>query len=453
VKRHFLITIAALLLVRAWGQDTHTMPAPAISPEIAYTEILVPPMPVSGLRMPLTFSSETPRSNFVMGSLQVGSAYDDNALTTPSHHIGDVSYMILPSIRIGQTRELWNWDFDYSPGFTINQRIVERNQAAHDLHMLFAYRVSPHVTAQIRESFEKTNSLFSGFLGGASTPVPGPLQQSNTSVIVPLANRTGNNSGLDLTYQFSANSLLGASGNFYFVNYDVPPGSAPTTSGLIDSRAWGGNAFYAHRFSNRHWIGVTESFQRLLFDPGYRTDVNRTMLFYSVSTGPSLTFSVWVGPEQSRSVIPKFQVVNSATGSEVHWRVAGGCDLTWQGRRTSFGLGYIRQTSDGGGLAGAVVLQQVNGEMRQRLAARWTASLGLGYAKNQPLNAVNGQTPYHTFLGNVGLDWSLTDNVALGLHYGHDQLTYEPLASSRILANSNRAFFSVSYSFSRPVGR
>jgi hypothetical protein len=453
VKRHILITIAALLLVRAWGQDTHTMPAPAISPGIAYTEVLVPPMPVSGLQMPLTFSSETLRSNFVMGRFQLGSAYDDNALTTPSQHIGDASYMILPSITIGQTRELWNWDFGYSSGFMINQRAVGRNQAAHDLHMVFAYRLSPHVTAQIRENFEKTNSLFSGILGGASTPAPGPLQQSNTSAIVPLADRTGNTTGLDLTYQFSANSLLGASGNFYFVNYDVPPASAPPTSALIDSRAWGENAFYAHRFSNRHWIGVTDSFQRLLFDPGYRTDVNRTMLFYSISTGPSFTFSIWVGPEQSTSVIPKFQVGNSATDSEIRWRVAGGSDLTWQGRRTSFRLAYIRQTSDGGGLAGAVILQQVNGEMRQHLAARWTASLGLGYAKNQPLNAVNGQTPYHTLLGNAGLDWSLTDNLALGLHYGRDQLTFEPLASNRILANSNRVFFSISYSFSRPLGR
>ena len=136
MKRHLfrqLLLVAAISTVltmpAAWGQEEHTVPVSPIGPELPYTELLKPPLPVSGLQMPLMFSSETARSNFVMGNLQVGSAYDDNLFSTASNHISNVSYLVLPSIDIVQTRERWNWDFGYSPGFTINnQRLVERNQ-------------------------------------------------------------------------------------------------------------------------------------------------------------------------------------------------------------------------------------------------------------------------------------------------------------------------------------
>ena len=81
------------------------------------------------------------------------------------------------------------------------------------------------MTAQIHENFEKANSLFSDRLGGTPVVGPGPLQQPNAFVVTPLADRTANTTGLDLTYQFSASSLVGASGDFYFVTYNTPAGS------------------------------------------------------------------------------------------------------------------------------------------------------------------------------------------------------------------------------------
>jgi hypothetical protein len=450
VRQQIILATLLTALAASAQDDQHRVPAPAVDSSLPYTTVLTPPMPVSSLRMPLTFSSETGRSNYVRGSLRVGSGYDDNVMATPSHHVSDVSYMILPSIDIGQTRERWNWDFGYTPGFTVNQRVVERNQAAHDLHMLFDYRLSPHVTARIHESFQKTNSLFSDVM---SSPSVGPLQEPNTSGITPLANRTGNTSGLDLTYQFGAGSLVGASGNFYFVNYDAPSTST-IVSYLIDTRSWGGNAFYAHRFSERHWAGFTYNFQRLLFDPGFRTDVNRTLFFYSLSAGSHVAFSVWAGPEGTSSVAPALGMPNIGSGSsQQHWSVAGGADLSWQGKGTSTRVGYTRQTSDGGGLAQAVTLQQVSGELRERFTAKWTGSASLGYARNNPLNALNGTAPYHSWMGSVGCDYSLTSNLAVSLSYGRDQLSYAYAGVPAVTSNRNRAFFSVSYSFSRPLGR
>ncbi len=455
MRAYIYIAIFVVLIgipSRAQEANSHTVPLAAIGPEVPYTTELKPPVPVSSLQMPLSFSSEAERSNYVRGGLQLGASYDDNVLTQPTGHIDDVSYLISPSIEIGLTRERWNWNFGYSPGFTLNQRVVERNQAAHSLHMLFDYRLSPHVTAQIHENFEKSNSLFSGMFGSPSAE-PGPLQRPNTTSITPIANRTGNTSGLDLIYQFSASSLVGVSGNYYFVNYDAPTASNPIGYVLIDSRSWGGNAFYAHRFANHHWAGVTHNFQRLLFDPGYRTDVNRTLLFYTLPIGSEVTFSVWAGPEYRTTVLPAGVGATSVTSYQNRWDAAGGAELAWQGKRTGARLNYLRQTSDGGGLAQAVSLQQVGGELTERLTKRWTAITSLGYAKDKPLTAVSGLPPYRSWIGSVGLGYELRDNLVLNLSYGRDQLQYEYALSPAVSANRNRAWISISYSFARPLGR
>ena len=92
MKRHIIfIAISAVLLVTfGWGQDGHTVPASAIGPEMPYTEVLTPPMPVNSVQMPLTFSSDGERSNILSGGIQVGSGYNDNALVTPNDHISNV---------------------------------------------------------------------------------------------------------------------------------------------------------------------------------------------------------------------------------------------------------------------------------------------------------------------------------------------------------------------------
>lgn len=462
IHRVFVVFGCLFLTAIASSQDVHTTPAPALGSEITlayaelpYSEPLTPPMPVSALQMPLRFTSETERTNFVMGSLQFGVGYDDNVLGTPSGQIGDVSYLILPSIDVSQTRERWNWDFGYRPGFTMNQRVTELNQATQALHLLFAYRLSPHVTAQVHEDFAKTNSLFSGLLGTMPTAGPGPLQQPNSSVITPLADQTDNTSGLDLTYQFGASSLVGANGNFYFINYDQPTAPSGSTNRLVDTRSWGGNGFYAHRFANRHWTGFTYNFQRLMFDPGDRTDVNRVLFFYSISSGSHIAFSVWAGPEQATSYSPVLTTSPAGTAtSQDNWSVAGGADLSWEGRRTSFRVGYLHQTTDGGGLAQAVDLQQGNGEIHERLSARLTASLNLGYAKNNPLNSsASGITSYRSWIGYGGFQYRATERLSLGLQYGRNQLRDEYVLLPTISSYRNRAWFSISYSFLRPLGR
>jgi hypothetical protein len=451
-----LIVISIVLLVAcgSWAQESASNPdQPGAGTELPYTEVLSPPMPVSGVRMPLTFAGESARNNFVRGGVRLSTAFDDNMLTSPNHHLTDVSYLFSPSLEIGQSRARWQWSLGYSPGFTVNQRLSQRNQAAHSLHLLTSYRLSPHVTLQLHDNFQKTNTLFSDLLGSAQAPGPGALEQPNRSVVTPLTNLTSNSSGLDLTYQFSPSSMVGASGSYYFTNYGSIAG-ANTTYGLIDSRSWMTDGFYAHRFANRQWIGLTYNFQRLMFDFGSRADVNRILWFYSAPIGSHMTVSLWAGPEYSKSLAPLTMIPNAGPFlSRSHWFGAGGVSWVWQGSRTGFSLGYRQQTSDGGGLAQAVKMQSADGELRRKLSTRWALTTGATYARNNPLLTLTGFGRYHSLMANAGFDYRMTDNLGLGLRYGRETLHHAYPGSASPWANRNRVWFSLSYSFTRPLGR
>jgi hypothetical protein len=373
-------------------------------------------------------------------------------LSSATGRLSDVSYLLFPTLDIVQSRGRFNWDLGYSPGFTINQRFNERNQSAHDLHVLLGYQLSPHVNLQLHDSFNKTTNLFSNFMASGSDQ-PGPLQQPNISLITPLTNQTRNTSGMDLTYQFGRDSLVGASGGYYFVNYGVVEGPAGQTYGLIDSRSWNADGFYAHRLAGRHWFGVSYNFQRLMFDPGLRTDVQRVLVFYSVPFGSHMSFSLWAGPERAKSLVPAALIgpTNSLTSTS-HWNGAGGVAWSWQGTRTGFSLGYTRQTSDGGGLMEAVRMQSVTGDVRRRLTQRWTASLSALYGINDPLGSSTVVSGIRTLSGNAGFDYQMTDHLGFGIRYGRDQQKYVD-AVPNSWTNRNRAWVSMSYSFNRPLGR
>ena len=455
MKNHiFLIPASAVLLVTfGLAQDEHTVPAPALGPELPYTEILTPPPPVNGVLMPLTFSSDGLRSNFLSGGIKVGSGYDDNALVTPADHISNVSTSVVPRIEIRQNRERWSLDFAYSPAITINQNLGEQNQFAQSLSFLSNYRLSPHVTLQLRDNFAMTNNLFAGLF--ANTLGPGPLQQSNSSVITPLADSTSNNTGLGLTYQFSASSLVGVSGNYYLVNYGSVAGT-PRVSGLIDSRSPSAAGFYAHRFSNRHWVGAAYNFKQLMFDPGGRTTTHGVLGFYSLVIDTHMTLSLWAGPQYSTTFVSNVLVPQPNAGLLAlpsQWSPAGGVMFDWQGNHTGLHGGYSRLISDGGGLAEAVTMQQADAEFKRRLAARWTARVGGVYTRNNPLYALTRNAPLRSFQGNAGIEYRITDNLGVSVLYGRQQQRYEyPLLPSAT-ANQNRVWCSLYYIFAHPLGR
>jgi len=435
-----ILLLTALLHLPSPAQTPRAEPTPAYGSDVSYAEILSPPLPVSA-RMPLALTSETERTNYVTFGAEVSAGFDDNALSTADHRVSDVSYLFAPSLDLRLNRERWSWDAAYSPGFTVSQKFDQHNQSSQNLLSTLDLRLSPHVGVSVREGFQQTNSLFSGLVGSSPSASAAPLQTMNTTVVTPFANFMANQSAVDLNYQFSASSLVGASGNYNFLNYAEVAG---TSEGLIDSRSVGGDAFYGHRLESRQWIGVMYNFQRLTFDPGSRTTVHRTLLFYSIPFGAHAALSLWGGPEYS--ITPAL-----ATGKD-RWSGAGGAAFSVEWARTALRAEFGRQISDGGGIAEAVTQQHVESEVMYRFMARWTASLGLGYAENDPLDRLLA-SPFRGWSGTCAIDYRLTDHLSFGAGYAREHQKYFDTAYYSSPLNRNRVTFSIAYSFARPIGR
>jgi len=81
----------------------------------------------------MTFTSETPRTNYLRGGLNLGSVYDDDILPANGPAVSDIKYSIWPRISLAQSRSRMGWSLDYSPGFTFYQRNSSVNEVDHYL--------------------------------------------------------------------------------------------------------------------------------------------------------------------------------------------------------------------------------------------------------------------------------------------------------------------------------
>ena len=218
---------------------------------------MVTPTPVGGEGYSMEFATETPRTNYITGGLNFTSAYDDNVASNGTSPISDVSYTIWPTIGLDQTRSHLSWNFLYSPGFTFYQKETALNQANQNASLGLQYRLSPHVTLSVFDTFQKTSDALSQSGQNPANSGIGGVLNTPVTVIAPVADQISNSGAVSISYQFAANAMVGASGIFSFLEFPNP-GQAV---GFSNSHVRGGNAFYSRRFSGRHYIGATYRYQ------------------------------------------------------------------------------------------------------------------------------------------------------------------------------------------------
>ena len=217
------VGIILLAVCPLWAQvaDSGGAAAPATGPS-GGGGAMVTPAPVSGEGYSMGFTSET-RSNYLRGGLTFGTAYDSDATTgTNGQPISDVSYSIWPTISLDQTRSRLHWVLNYAPGFTFYQKTSSLNQADQNLGVNLSYRLSPHVTLSVRDTFVKTSNILNQPTSDLASPVSGGVSVPNNSVIAPITDTLTNNANVSITYQFSANGMVGASGTFTNLHYPNP---------------------------------------------------------------------------------------------------------------------------------------------------------------------------------------------------------------------------------------
>jgi hypothetical protein len=109
----------------------------------------------------------------------------------------------------------------------------------------------------------------------------------------------------------------------------------------------------------------------------------------------------------------------------------------------------------GGGLPGAYLENSANASVRRELTHTWGINFNAFYSNNK------NQTPLypfsepggHTIRGGVSADHAITRALKFIVGYDKMEENYAGVGALSALPSSNREYGSISYQFSRPIGR
>jgi len=394
------------------------------------------------------FLSEMERSNYLRGGINVGATYDDNPLLLSSGMESNTSETIFPNIRIDESSSRMHWTLGYAGGLTVNQKITSENQGSHNLNFDSQYRLSPHVNLRVAETF----SMITGFFdAGNGAEVVAGSGGPNTSLITPLATQRSSVTTVETNYHFALNDLIGASGSFYDLHFTNVPAGAQ----LTDTQTASGSAFWLHRVFHGDWSGLSYGFDRFTSNPGdSETRVHSFRAVNTLSLWKRFTLTGYIGPQYSENQ----GLVSGATQPTPNaWSVAGGAEGGWRDQHTSVSAGYSRAISDGGGVLGAVRLQNVHGNFRRQLTPGWAAALNVSHGTNQALTVP--PSSINLTSAGISLEHNLGKSLGFRMGYSHDfqQQFGVPGATptsppQTFDASRNRFFVTLSYQWARPLG-
>jgi len=240
--------------------------------------------------------------------------------------------------------------------------------------------------------------------------------------------------------------MVGISGSALDLHYPNPS----EVPGLYDSNSRGGAAFYSHRLSGKHYIGLTYQYQLLrAFPTGFRaeTTTHSALAFYTAYLRPTLSLSLFAGPQYAdtqTSLVPSSRI----------WSPGAGASLGWQGPRSVLAVSYSKTIASGGGLIGAVHEDSATISIRRQLTRMWSAGAEGNYLVSKVLNPIDSfSTGGHTISGSASIRRQLGDHLNCEIGYARLHQTYDNLPLISKAPDTNREWVSISYQFARPLGR
>ena len=442
-----------LVSIFAWPQ-VDTNGTEANSNPVDEAPMLTPP-PVSGEAYSTAFTSET-QSNNLRAGLSFSTAYSNNVQgSETANPVSSASYSIWPTLAIDATTTRLHWTLTYSPGFTFYQSVSALNQSDQNLVLGFQYRLSPHVTVSFGDSFLKTSSPFNRPNPLAAIPVSGSTPAPNLAVIAPFADQLLNAANAQLTYQFSADGMIGVSGTLTDLQYPNPA----EASGLYNSSSTGGAVFYSRRLLEKYYVGVSYRYMDVLANQAgahgnsqiptrTQTQTQTVFLFCTTYLKPTLSVSLSVGPQY-------FDATQTPLPAYRSWSPMVMASLGWQGQRSSFAASYAQTVSGGAGLVGTYRSNSASISGAWQLSRTWTVGLSASYSLNNTLTPffVGSSSGGHTVSGTVSVQHPLGEHLSIQAGYTRLQQSYGGIAAVSAVPDTNREFVSVSYQLARPLKR
>ena len=400
----------------------------------------------NGEKAGLNYAGTAPPRNILLLGLNMGSNYDDNVLSNNQQRVGDVDFLIGPSLSLRREGSRLSLALSYQPHFRIYRSASELNTFDQGLGFDASYRASSRFSLRARTSASYTSGIFQPSQNEEFLPGLGSPSSLNQTVYTPTARQLSLSSRIDASYQASPHDSIGLYVGESSLDFKQQVSSEGNLQNTQENDA---GLLYQHRLSLHETLGANYRFQDILFGPDSRTLVHSAFFSYAQQFSPSVTISVFGGPQYSRLNEPISFTLGPFTAqtpvSLAAWNWALGGTLTKRLDRTAFQLTAQHQISNGGGLIGAVVSTSVGASARRQLRGRWDALWSGNYANNSSLGSGSSAGSYYSATAGFGLERSLTEKLRLRL--GYDFLHQRGTGQSPLLGDIDRDLFSIQFSY------
>jgi hypothetical protein len=390
------------------------------------------------------YAGTSPTRNILALGLNAGSSYDDNILGSNQHRVGDVAFQFGPSFNVRREGQRLSFALSYRPQFRIYRKVPEQNVVDQTLGFDAGYKVSSRLSFRARTSAFLTTGILQPNQNEESLPGLGSPSSLNTTVFTPTARQLTWSSRLDASYQAGRHDLVGVFAGQSKLDFHQQLSNAGSIQNTEQKDA---GLVYQHRLSRHTTLGIDYQYKDIRFGSDSRTFVHSAFLSYAQQVSPSLTLSVFGGPQFSRlsEVITfplgPFTIRVPVSLPTSNWALGG--TLTKQLDKTAFQLTAQHQVSDGGGLLSAVVSSSAGASARRRLPGRWDAIWSAGYANNSSLDTTSSRGAYQSLTAGVGLGHSLTEK--LSVRVGYDFVHQRGTGQSQLFADFDRDLWSVQF--------
>jgi hypothetical protein len=408
------------------------------------SQMMTPP-PVSGQAYPSEVGAAA-RTNYLRAGLTFSTAYVDNLYLGSATTSGETTYTVLPTIAYDQTTTRQHRVFTYSPGFTFYQPSSALNDTDQSLNASYQYRLTEHTSVSASDNFERSSTTFSS-ASSADGSISGAPPTITPGIVAPFAERLTNSVRGQFSFQFSQLGMVGASGSLSKLSYPNPGES----TGLYNSNQRGAGGFFNRRISGSQYAGVNYEYSRVISSnqgQDSQTQTHTIDAFYTIAPKRNLSISVSGGPQY-------YTVEQAGIPSSGSWGPSVSASMGWQEFRTNLAASYSRQVTGGGGLLGVFQSTSANASAGWQLTKAWLVSTSVNYSINKSITplAFTSTQGGHTISGTATAGRPITQQIHVQFEYDRLHQSYGDVAAIAGSPNSNREQVSLTWQFTRPLGR
>ena len=402
---------------------------------------------------PLT-SDTTPNNTLSYGAAAVNS-FDDNVSTVDgAGRETNFTTSFAPRASLTIDRTHWISNFSYSPIFTYSNNINYSSSTSQGANGDVHYRFTKRLSLDLKESFVLSTNPSASYQANAGVPTIGILTQSQAALVGANVRSTTNQSQTDLVYRLGPHTVIGIGGTFTYFEYKPIVNSSLTSNLAQTSRGWSGNAFYFHQLTSKYSFGAQYTAQHLSSDFALGQSLSlshQTLGFLNISFKPTITLSVFAGPEFTDL---DYNLVTPPLAAGIsNSSFAGGSSFSWQGEHNGLNASFVQQVGTAGlGGVGSVTTRTASLQLQRALTR--TSTIGLSGNSNFNRQIITVGLPTPTNSASVGITYSktITDRLSFDFSVMRQQFIDNVLPGFNTRSH-DLASATLSYSWRRPIGR